>query len=599
MRAANPGTADLGTADRHALLEQALSDLAALAPAADREHLGELAGRLRGGRLRVLVAGEAKRGKSTVANALLGREVLPAGVTPVTAVTTTVVYGLNEHVAVQFADGRNERRPLADLATLVTERGNPANRLGVSRVTVHLAAPLLARGVEIVDTPGTGSIYEHNTDEAQRALETLDAAVVVLTVDPPASASERDLLRKITGHAVMTFVLLNKTDRLDAGERAEALAFTTDVVRAAAGPTGADTPVYAVSARAAIPGGSGDDGFHTFTAGFVAYLDGQRSTDLVQAVAGHARRAAQQLLDEVRLAQRMSQMRTGDAAARVEVFRDRLTAVALRRQDAADLIAGEQRRLLAGLNESAEQEAAGLTTTTRQGLISFLDKELHDAGPGEIEQQGHEWLVARAREGAERWRDQQRRRLEGSLAELDTRLLASLARELGEIRDAARELLDLDLTMPDTGERLVPDRRFFYSGTDVTGQTELLAAAVRRRLPGQLGQRRARQHLLDQASDLTQQLTGRARSDLQYRLEESSRRMTRAVDQRYADSIGRLVRVVGSAVADSGRADEDEQTRRRQLADREDKLRGLLARLGGPAEAGVGPLRAAPAAAAD
>ena len=272
-------TPDLGTADRSAPLEQALSDLAALAPAADRERLAELAGRLRGGRLRVLVAGEAKRGKSTVANALLRREVLPAGVTPVTAITTTVVYGTDEHAAVRFADGRAERRPLADLAQLVTERGNPLNWLGVTRVTVHLAVPLLARGVEIVDTPGTGSIYEHNSEEAQRALETLDAAVVVLTADPPASAAERELLHKITRRSVMTFVLLNKADRLDDAERAEALAFTTDVVRAAAGPTGAQIPVYAVSARAALPGGSGDDGFHAFTAGFAGYLDGRSGED--------------------------------------------------------------------------------------------------------------------------------------------------------------------------------------------------------------------------------------------------------------------------------------------------------------------------------
>lgn len=42
-------------------------------------------------RLGVLVAGEAKRGKSTLVNPLLGRPVLPTGVIPVTAVATTVV----------------------------------------------------------------------------------------------------------------------------------------------------------------------------------------------------------------------------------------------------------------------------------------------------------------------------------------------------------------------------------------------------------------------------------------------------------------------------------------------------------------------------
>jgi ribosome biogenesis GTPase A len=43
--------------------------------------------------LRVLVAGEARRGKSTLVNALLGRPVLPVAVTPLTALPTTVRHG--------------------------------------------------------------------------------------------------------------------------------------------------------------------------------------------------------------------------------------------------------------------------------------------------------------------------------------------------------------------------------------------------------------------------------------------------------------------------------------------------------------------------
>ena len=57
--------------------------------------------------LRVLVAGEAKRGKSTLVNQMIGREVLPTGVTPVTAVVTTVRRAeADEHIEVAFQDGR-------------------------------------------------------------------------------------------------------------------------------------------------------------------------------------------------------------------------------------------------------------------------------------------------------------------------------------------------------------------------------------------------------------------------------------------------------------------------------------------------------------
>ena len=561
--------------DRRAAIQQVLGELSGLAPAADRSRLADLAERLRGGRLRVLVAGEAKRGKSTVVNALIGRDLLPSGVTPVTAVTTTVVYGTDEHVAVDFAGGGAERRPFADLAGLVTERGNPGNRLGVARVTVHVAAPLLARGVEMVDTPGTGSVYEQATAEAERAIETLDAAVMVLTGDPPASATERELLRRIAGRSVMTFVLLNKADRLDAADRAEALAFAADVVRAAAGD---HAPLYAVSARAALTGRH-DDGFAAFTADFAGYLDAGRAADLEQSVAWHARGIAQRLLDEVRLTRRAAEMRTGQAARRVAEFRERLTTVGARRQDAVDLVEAESRRLLSGLNEAAEQEAGRLAAEVRSGLKSLLTGELAGATPAAIEERGIQRLADRARAGADAWRDRRRQRLEDSLARLDTRLLDALNAELAEIRDAARDLLDLELAMPETGERLITDPHFFYVGPEISGQTELLAGAVRRRLPGELGRRRARAHVLAAADDLANQLVGRARSDLQYRLEESSRRLAGTVDERYAGSIGRLVAVVDSAVADSGRAGTDAHTQERDLAGREETLLRLRAGL--------------------
>jgi small GTP-binding protein len=558
--------------DRRTALEQALGRLAAFVPDDQAGQLAALAGRLRAERLRVLVAGEAKRGKSTVVNALIGRDVLPSGVTPLTAVATTLRYGAEEHVVVTFAVGGVERRPLGDLPALVTEPGNPGNKLGIADVTVYLDAALLAEGAELVDTPGTGSVYEHNTQEAERALETLDAAILVLTADPPPSAAERDLLAKITEHSVATFVLLNKVDRLDAAEREEVLAFTSGVVRASAG---AQVPVYAGSARAALAG-EPDAGFAAFTAGFHEYLRAKRAADVEQSVAGHLRRVTLRLLDEVRLARRASELRAGEAASRVREFRDRLTAVSARRGDGADLAWAQKGRLLAELNESAAQDARRLITEIGSDLEIFLNGPLAHAAASEIGQRGDGWLTARARDDADAWREEQRKRLEASLAELDGRLIQVLRDELAAIRDAARELLELDLAMPDAAERLVSGHGFFYSGLQAAGQTDLLVGAIRRHLPGQAGRRRAREHLRGRVRDMVPMLVGRARGDLQSRLQQSARRLVRGSDQRYADSIGRLVAVIDSATADSDRTDSREEERQHVLASREQALNGVL-----------------------
>src|SRR5450759_3644951 len=103
------------------LLDEVLDVLDDLATQDDRERLAELRGRVDARSLRVLVAGEAKRGKSTLVNQMIDRDVLPTGVTPVTAVVTTVrrAEAADEHIVVTFQDGRVARHDLAELADFV------------------------------------------------------------------------------------------------------------------------------------------------------------------------------------------------------------------------------------------------------------------------------------------------------------------------------------------------------------------------------------------------------------------------------------------------------------------------------------------------
>jgi len=563
----------------HASLTSALDELDALADDAAREMIAGLRDRLQAGRLRVLVVGEAKRGKSTLVNALLGREVLPAGVTPLTAVATTVTYGTEELIRVVFLDGRTVTRPLGELDDFVTERGNPGNRREVAGVTVHVGAPILARGMELVDTPGTGSVHEHNTAAADSALPTMDAAVFVLTADPPVSASERDLLARVAGLSVSRFVVLNKADYLDEAGLAEALDFTGRVVAEAAGEP---ARIYALSARAALTGG-GDAGFEAFAADFRGYLETGRAADLERSVGAHLRRLAGSLLDEVTLARRAAQMRDGAAAGRVAAFAGRLRAVQERGQDAGDLAAAESRRMLAELNEAAAHETARLAAALAAEVGSMLTAELASAAAGETERLGRARLAEITRDAVETWRRSERDRLERRLEGLEARLAGDLSAELDALRGAAAELLGLDLAVPGPGHRLSGDLRLIYTLQEDVGQTELLAGAIRRRLPGEAGRRRARSYLEREARNLADGQVGRARADLQYRLAEATRALSRAMRLRYAEGTGRLQAALETAAQLRRATAGEAQQRDRQLAAREDALRALAARLGSDA----------------
>lgn len=520
-----------------ATLRAALGELAAIGTDKDREQLAALTERLDAARLRVMVAGEAKRGKSSLINALLGRPVLPTGVTPLTAIATTVRHGGDPHVAVRYADGHEESCGLDALADLVTERGNPRNRRHIAGVTVYLDAAVLAGGVELVDTPGTGSVFDWGTKAAHEALETMDAAVFVLSADPPVSAAERDLYEKVTALSVTTFTVLNKADHLDEDGLAESVKFTGRVLDDVSRQH-AKSPVYPVSARTALEGG--DPGFDAFAASFTAYLSAGGAGDLKASAIGQARRIAAVLRDEAALTCRAAELRASDDAQKVAEFGDRLSEAAVRGRDAVTVVNGESARLLFDLNEAAAADERRLGREVTARLDASLDDELSGVSAGDIERLGRQQLEKLAIAAADDWREQWQRRLEDGLSAADARLASDLAAGLSTLRDSAAEILGLELIVPMPGGHLAEDRSFFYTSAEDVGQTELLAGAVRRSLPGELGRRRAREHLRREAPGLVAAQVGRARGDLQYRLEETTRALARTAERRYAEAAERM-----------------------------------------------------------
>ncbi len=64
------------------------------------------------------------------------------------------------------------------LEEYVTEAANPGNRLGINHVEVASPAEILSRGVVLIDTPGIGSTFRHNTEATLNFLPQCDAAAV-------------------------------------------------------------------------------------------------------------------------------------------------------------------------------------------------------------------------------------------------------------------------------------------------------------------------------------------------------------------------------------------------------------------------------------
>ncbi len=203
----------------------------ALGEASIASDLRQLAARIGEGRFFVACIGQFKRGKSTLLDALVGEEILPTGVVPVTAVPTVLRYGRQREARV-LVDSQWRTIRTEDLAQYVSEELNPENRKRVGGVEVFVPSPLLAQGMCLVDTPGIGSVFAGNTETTKQFIPQIDAAILLVGADPPISGEELALIEAVAANVDQILVVLNKIDRVTPAEREQAAAFAARVLEA-------------------------------------------------------------------------------------------------------------------------------------------------------------------------------------------------------------------------------------------------------------------------------------------------------------------------------------------------------------------------------
>jgi len=553
-----------------------LADAAEVADALEAEQLDALARRFQQQRLRILVAGEANRGKSTVVNALLGRPLLPTGVTPLTSVATTVTAvksGLPEYAEVFFADGTDRRIALNCLADFVTESGNPGNAAGVSGVTVHIQSNLLLNyKVDLVDSPGTGSVYTQNTADARQALTSLDAAILVLTADPPISEAERDLLVEISRTSVHTFVLLNKIDRLSHDEIREAEAFTRRVCSEAVGQ---ELSVQSCSARR----GHVDSGLTAFSRNLTCYLDSRADLDIQIALRGHVARALQTMLDGRRIRMRGLELATEGRESELEDLRLRLSAVADRRTDINDRCAGSLGRLRANLDRSAAAVVSELIHNCRRTFDQAWESELERVPSAVVEDQARDVIIGFLTREVDAWRAERTADLEAGLTGVVEQAQADLATQVQLAREAIQEVLAIRLHVSGPEPKLQIETTFHYDFNRPVSWQWPLQTVISRLGTNTMRRNRVFRKISAEIPTLTDQQIGRARSDLQYRLQETERVIRQALYEQFTQSIDVFLGLLADLTHDGEQGRTHQLSEHERIATEFRSLEALLARI--------------------
>lgn len=132
---------------------------------------------------RVAVTGLSRTGKSSLINALLGKEISPTGLFQTTGVPIQVIPGIEEKVIITFWDGRKELSvPLnqEEIKKYASQDFNPDNQLKVAMVSISVRNADLERGVSLYDIPGLDDPSDEITAYTIQTLEKVDAIIYVI-----------------------------------------------------------------------------------------------------------------------------------------------------------------------------------------------------------------------------------------------------------------------------------------------------------------------------------------------------------------------------------------------------------------------------------
>jgi GTP-binding protein EngB required for normal cell division len=183
-------------------------------------NLDECRSRLANRTYNVVVAGEAKRGKSTLVNALIGRDLLPTDVDIATSQVFRIRHAEQEAYRLRFEDDSAQPIRAADLPRYGSQvvqdvQGTPRLDQIIRWIEVDVPLCFLPPGVQLFDTPGTGGLYVAHAEITYRLAPLADAVLYVLDSLTPVGQKDVEFLTTLLEVTTDIFFVQTKIDQVN------------------------------------------------------------------------------------------------------------------------------------------------------------------------------------------------------------------------------------------------------------------------------------------------------------------------------------------------------------------------------------------------
>ena len=162
--------------------------------------------------MEVAITGQFSAGKSTFLNALLSRNILPTGITPVTSKVNFINYGEEYKLKITYYSGAQEFAPIESIADFTDQRQHEMK--DIKYLTLYAPMDIL-KDISVVDTPGLNSQSQSDTETTRKVLRDVGGIIWLTLIDNAGKLSEAEVLEEYMQHFKnKSLCVLNQKDKL-------------------------------------------------------------------------------------------------------------------------------------------------------------------------------------------------------------------------------------------------------------------------------------------------------------------------------------------------------------------------------------------------
>lgn len=507
----------------------------------------------------LVIVGQFKRGKSTLVNALVGDNILPTAVIPLTSIVTVIKYSPEERITVHFTDAQPRLILRTELAEYVTEQLNPNNVKHVESVEIELPSKFLREGVRLVDTPGVGSVYAHNTDVAYNFIPNSDASIFMLTADQPLSQIELEYLRSVRSSVNKIFFVLNKIDLLTQSDVNEV---TTFIVNALAKELNNNPDrdsldkikLYTISAKNALKAKLTNDYNLLVTSGLpeleesiLQFLRSEKSDLLISNAIRKARESINEVKFLVKLQLKTMEESDENLKKKIEKFETFIAETTRQQDEIIELIRSSVKKITALLDNDIDKFKKDSFPKIEDSLrnAANINKKLK---PSQFARELDRAIIEIISASVEQWRSSENTKIKESFNQYASNLLIRLNNLVDEIYEESASLFNIEFERIKGNEIFSEESSFYYMILeDVKPSLEEVSDAIVRSLPRPIAHnliyRKAHENL---AIEFDRHL-GRIRYDFVQRIDKSVVDLIATLTETVASQIDKIRNVISAA----------------------------------------------------